>query len=335
MPRFIPFSAPVQASGFPQQRYLGVYVPGWTYLTRVECSGKMSGAEHHRSKKARYDLVLVPRDDAGRSKSVRFAPWQIYLTLGGSVVVIIATVLALLVYTPVGILFPIENPALVNKYSKDLVSLNQRMTVLMEQLLELREYNVKLRKALGEKVVATDSGVAVVGSPRSQKPDGRPTDTRARTAPDVTRVDFPRATFAMAATSTMMQENRQVVFPAVMPAEGYLTRGFDSSRRHYGIDIAGSTGSLVRASADGYVVFAGWTSSDGNQIILSHPGGYLTFYKHNQSLLIPANAAVKRGEPIALLGSSGETSAGPHIHFEVWKDGVPIDPSGVVLNFNF
>jgi len=293
----------------------------------------MSGAQHHKSKKARYDLVLVPRDDAGQSKSVRFAPWQIYLTLGGSVVVIIAAVLALLVYTPVGVLIPLENPALVNRYSKDLVSMNQRVTVLMEQLLELREYNVKLRKALGEKVVATDSGVAVVGSPRSEGAGGRQVVAGSNNPPPMTRTEPPRVVFA--AASAMTQENRQVAFPAVMPAEGYLTRGFDSSQRHYGLDIAGSTGSLVRASADGYVVFAGWTSADGNQIILSHPGGFLTFYKHNQSLLVPANAVVKRGEPIALLGSSGETSAGPHVHFEVWKEGVPIDPAGVVLNFNF
>jgi len=293
----------------------------------------MSGAQHHKSKKARYDLLLVPRDDAGQSKSIRFAPWQIYLTLGGSVVVIIAAILALLVYTPVGVLIPLENPALVNRYSKDLVSMNQRVTVLMEQLLELREYNVKLRKALGEKVVATDSGVAVVGSPRSEGAGGRQVVAGNNNPPPMTRTEPPRVIFA--AASAMTQENRQVAFPAVMPAEGYLTRGFDSSQRHYGLDIAGSTGSLVRASADGYVVFAGWTSADGNQIILSHPGGFLTFYKHNQSLLVPANAVVKRGEPIALLGSSGETSAGPHVHFEVWKEGVPIDPAGVVLNFNF
>ncbi len=295
----------------------------------------MSGAQHHKSKKARYDLVLVPRDDAGQAKSVRLAPWQIYLTLGGSVIVIVAAVLALLFYTPVGILIPLENPSLINKYSKDLVTLNQRMTVLMEQLLELREYNVKLRKALGERVVATDSGVAVVGSPRNEKPDGRQVDGRGVKTPEVTRTDLPRTAFGAAATAALMQENRQVVFPAMMPAEGYLTRGFEASQRHYGIDIAGSTGSLVRASADGYVVFAGWTSNDGNQIILSHPGGFLTFYKHNQSLLSQSNAAVKRGEPIALLGSSGETSAGPHVHFEVWKDGVPIDPASVVLNYNF
>ena len=295
----------------------------------------MSGDEHHKSKRARYDLVLVPRDDAGQAKSVRFAPWQIYLSFGGAVLLIVVVVLALLAYTPVGVLIPIENPALVNKYAKELLSLNQRVTVLMEQLVELREYNVKLRTALGEKVVATDSGVSVVGSPRNEGATAGQAERRERRSSDAPRVDLPRVLLGQATTAVLLQENRQVAFPAVMPADGYLTRGYDASQRHYGIDLAGTTGSLVRASADGSVVFAGWTRYDGNQVILSHPGGFLTFYKHNQSLLVPAGAMVKRGDAIALLGSSGETSEGPHVHFEVWKDGVPIDPASVVLNYNF
>jgi murein DD-endopeptidase MepM/ murein hydrolase activator NlpD len=63
-------------------------------------------------------------------------------------------------------------------------------------------------------------------------------------------------------------------------------------------------------------------------LIVSHGGGYLTVYKHNQSLLAGMQAVVKRGEPIAMLGTSGKTSLGPHLHFEVWKDGRPQDPEG-------
>ena len=126
-----------------------------------------------------------------------------------------------------------------------------------------------------------------------------------------------------------------MVFPVVLPAEGYLTRGFDPAVRHYGVDIAGNVGSPVHAAADGHVVFAGWTIEDGNEIIISHPGGFLTFYKHNQSLLAVMNASVRRGDLIALLGNTGETSAGPHVHFEIWKDGVPVDPANYVLNLNF
>ena len=295
----------------------------------------MAGDQHHKSKKTRYDVLLVPRDDAGKAKSVRFAPWQVYLLVIGSLALVVAAVLVLLVYTPVGTLVPIENPGLVNKYSKELVSLNQRMTSMMEQLLELREYNVKLRKALGEKVVATDSGVAVVGSPRVEKSDAKKNNVRELKTPQIARGEISRAMLGPASMPQGSQEVSRVAFPVVLPIEGYITRGFEPALRHYGLDIAGSSGSTIHASADGYVVFAGWTSDDGNKIIVSHAGGFLTFYKHNQSLLTTANLYVRRGQPIALLGNSGETSVGPHVHFEIWKDGVPVNPANYILNLNF
>lgn len=295
----------------------------------------MATDEHHRSKKVRYDLVLVPRDDAGHAKSVRFSPWQVYALVVGSLILIVVIVVALLMYTPIGAFIPIENAELVNRYSKELVSLNERMASLMEQLVELREYNVKLRKALGEQVVATDSGVAVVGSPRSAKAEGRRETGREQRTTEVAGAQVPRSSFSIQSVQQVVQEQHQVVFPVVLPAEGYISRGFDADRRHYGLDIAGKMGTLVNAAADGYVVFAGWTSDDGNKVILSHSGGFLTFYKHNQSLLKSAPAFVRRGEPIALLGSSGQTSTGPHLHFEIWKDGVPVDPANYILNLNF
>jgi murein DD-endopeptidase MepM/ murein hydrolase activator NlpD len=295
----------------------------------------MAGDQHHRSKKTRYDVLLVPRDDAGTAKSVRFAPWQVYLLVAGSLVLVVAAVISLLVYTPVGTLIPIENPGLVNRYSKELVALNQRMTSMMEQLLELREYNVKLRKALGEKVVATDSGVAVTGTPRNDKSDPNKKGVGEPKATEVSRGEIARAMLGSAPAQQVAQEITRVVFPVVLPTEGYITRGFEPALRHYGLDIAGSIGSTVHASADGYVVFAGWTSDDGNKIIISHTGGFLTFYNHNQSLLSAANTFVRRGQPIALLGNTGETSLGPHVHFEIWKDGVPVNPANYILNLNF
>jgi murein DD-endopeptidase MepM/ murein hydrolase activator NlpD len=79
------------------------------------------------------------------------------------------------------------------------------------------------------------------------------------------------------------------------------------------------------------VVFAGWTYEDGNLLVISHGSGYLTVYKHNQALMKSPAMAVKRGELIALLGSSGQTSLGPHLHFEVWKDGIAQDPNEFLL----
>jgi murein DD-endopeptidase MepM/ murein hydrolase activator NlpD len=256
------------------------------------------------------------------------------LVIGGGVVAFLAVIYVALVFTPLGPLLPIENPELEHRYSQELLSLNQRLTKMMEELVEMREYNVRLRKALGENVALTDSGVAVIE--RRRERDSEPGERqRERVLWSPTQIEdrspLARAQFLPIARD----EAQQIVFPVILPVEGYITRGFDAAQRHYGIDIAGRTGSLINAAADGHVVFSGWTSDDGNKVILSHRGGFLTVYKHNQSLLTSPNAFVRRGEPIALLGNTGRTSSAPHLHFEIWKDGVPVDPAAYILNFDF
>jgi len=294
----------------------------------------MPADQHHKSKKVRYDLLLVPRDDASRSRSVRFAPWQVYSLIGGSVLAIVAIVLVLLIFTPIGGLVPIENPELVNRYGKELISMNQRMTVLMEELVELREYNVKLRRALGENVAPTDSTLVSRGAPAVARVDTR-TQGEQPSRGEAERTNHTvRAIVRPSSMQPIELERHEVVFPVVMPTEGYVTRGYVPDQRHYGLDIAGKIGTPVCAATDGHVVFAGWTVDAGYKIILSHVGGFLTFYEHNQALLTVVGAIVKRGEPIALLGNTGETSLGPHVHFEIWKDGVPVDPANYVLNLN-
>jgi murein DD-endopeptidase MepM/ murein hydrolase activator NlpD len=112
-----------------------------------------------------------------------------------------------------------------------------------------------------------------------------------------------------------------------------MTRGFDPEHNHFGLDIAGKTGNLIVAAADGKIVFSGWTYDGGYIVIVSHASGFMSFYKHNQSLLKSSGSFVRRGEPIATLGNSGTTSSGPHLHFEIWKDGIPVDPSIYMINF--
>lgn len=253
------------------------------------------------------------------------------MLLSSGIALIVLFVLAM-IYTPLGQIVPIPNPELERKYGEQLVDLNSRMNTMMEQLIELRMYNVKLRNALGEIATATDSGV--ISSPRVQEPPPQDLGRQDRPSPiESGGMGYPSGMEPTFASMVAADEGTRlsVVFPAMMPAQGYLTRGFDAEQRHFGIDIAGKTGTPVVAAADGYVVFSGWTYQDGQVLILSHSGGFLTYYKHNQSLLKSANIFVRRGEPIALLGNSGRTSSGPHLHFEVWKDGAPVDPARYLL----
>lgn len=118
--------------------------------------------------------------------------------------------------------------------------------------------------------------------------------------------------------------------PTQMPVQGFISQKFSEDyifpeRSHRGIDVAGKTGSAILAAASGRTVFSGWTPHYGNCILIAHTDGYMTFYGHNQLNLKDVSVKVLKSEPIAMLGTSGNSSA-PHLHFEIWKDGIPVDP---------
>ncbi|HEY6907521.1 MAG TPA: M23 family metallopeptidase, partial [Ignavibacteriaceae bacterium] len=102
---------------------------------------------------------------------------------------------------------------------------------------------------------------------------------------------------------------------------------------HMGIDFVIKTGTPVYATANGFVIFADYTTNDGYMIIIDHNNGYISVYKHCSVLLKRSRETVLQGETIALSGNTGEISTGPHLHFEIWKEGEPVDPKSVLINY--
>jgi murein DD-endopeptidase MepM/ murein hydrolase activator NlpD len=103
-----------------------------------------------------------------------------------------------------------------------------------------------------------------------------------------------------------------------------------SGTRHHGIDIAVKEGTPVKAAGSGVVSFCGWTSDLGNLIVIDHGNGFLTRYGHNSRNTVEKGDIVKQGKIIAFAGNSGRSSA-PHLHFEIWKDGIPVNPRDYLL----
>lgn len=110
------------------------------------------------------------------------------------------------------------------------------------------------------------------------------------------------------------------------PLKGYVTNNYDPAERHYGIDIVAKKNEVIKATLDGRVIFADWTLETGYTIGIQHQGNLISIYKHNASNLKKTGAYVKAGEPIAFVGGSGELSSGPHLHFELWFNGNPVNP---------
>ncbi|MEX2379350.1 MAG: M23 family metallopeptidase [Vicingaceae bacterium] len=117
------------------------------------------------------------------------------------------------------------------------------------------------------------------------------------------------------------------------PLKGTVTNTFNPAESHFGIDIVAPKNEAIKAALDGTVIFADWTVETGYVIQLQHRNNITSIYKHNSVLLKEVGQRIKAGEAIAIIGNTGKLSSGPHLHFELWKEGKAIDPMEFI-NFN-
>lgn len=115
------------------------------------------------------------------------------------------------------------------------------------------------------------------------------------------------------------------------PTKGLIINRFNPEQNHYGVDLVTEVNQPVLAVMNGTVTFANWTLETGYVIQIQHDNNFLSWYKHNAELLKRVGDYVNAGEAIAIVGNSGELSTGPHLHFELWQNGAPLNPENYIL----
>ena len=111
-----------------------------------------------------------------------------------------------------------------------------------------------------------------------------------------------------------------------VPVKGLVTNHFNSTSDHFGVDVVSDLNARISSVLPGTVIFSGWTIETGYSIFVQHESDLVSVYKHNAELLKKTGDIVKAGEAIAIIGSSGELSTGPHLHFELWYNGTALNP---------
>lgn len=124
-----------------------------------------------------------------------------------------------------------------------------------------------------------------------------------------------------------------VSFVLFAPVKGTISEGYDPKKKHFAVDVVTLKDAAVKATADGTVIFAEWTANTGFVMIIEHANNLISVYKHNAALNKEQGEFVKAGEVIAISGNTGDLTTGPHLHFELWRDGYPINPSNFI-NFD-
>ncbi len=287
-----------------------------------------------RKREKQLSILIIPDDDSD--------PLTFRLS-SNTVKVILGVAIVLVIHIFAGAAFYYKF-AVTNRYSKRLerenINLkedNRRINQMFDTVEELIDYHSRIRTALG-----VDQGFEISDRKRSQlintfRRSINMIPATEMSSDDVVSMDgtLPNKSRLNFITRTKRNYGQFANnIPNFLPVEGMVTtnfrRGDVKLPNHLGIDIAASRGTAVRAAADGIVIFANWTEGLGNLIIIYHLNGYFTYYGHNQILLKKENSFVKKGEVIALVGSSGRSTA-PHLHFEIWKDGIPVDPKEYLL----
>jgi len=270
----------------------------------------------------KYRLIILNETTFEEKLSFRLSRLNVFIVTGILVILLIFLTSYIIAFTPL----------------KEYIPGYQSITP-QKELYRLRLRADSLEKAMHSKdlVLKNIQDVIGGGSPRDTIPE-KPSDTSTvkyrniKTAPsedEVTlRNDYDKETRYNISPSKGKDgtESPTNIVNFFTPVKGTITTKFNVNDKHYGIDISASKDEPVKAALDGTVIFADFTPKTGYVIGIQHRLNYITFYKYNSILLKSPGQFVRAGEPIAIVGNSGEISSGPHLHFELWHNGNPVNP---------
>ncbi len=207
----------------------------------------------------------------------------------------------------------------------------ERLLALEDSLRLQQEYIDRFRRLLSSERPVGEAATPVVEAEAGDREVPRAAPRPAARSREATAV---AAVWSGApARRLAVGEAGGLPLPAPAPVQGFVTREFDGRTGHLGVDIATGVGSVVRSVGDGFVIFADWTYEGGNTLAVQHADGYVSVYKHNEKLLHRLGERVRARDAVAVSGNTGEISTGPHLHFELWRDGLPQDPRAFVVGW--
>lgn len=269
-----------------------------------------------------FSLLIIPSHQGIQTKSHRLGILKLLLYLSAYSLFIFIIVFLLLIVTPAGNILIMRNDASIREQNKKLFQLNRKVLLLTHELQSISAANkrLKLAIAMGDSDLAKTMRLS--GQPKMQMENPLGGNLYAVVEKIIAEKFF----------FTDRETQRKEVFFLKPVGNAFVSRGFDASKGHMGLDFAVKTGTTVAAAASGYVAFAGYTADDGYIIILVHENGYITTYKHCSGLTKKVRDRVLQGETIALSGNTGLATTGPHLHFEIWKEGQVIDPKDLLIN---
>ncbi|MFA4852307.1 MAG: M23 family metallopeptidase [Bacteroidales bacterium] len=277
--------------------------------------------------KSKYRLVIMNDETFEERVSFRLSRMNVFVVAGALIILLIIITTYIIAFTPLREYIPGYGSSESNRNIRELML---KADSLEEDLKNKDLYLFNIKNIIEGKEIAGNL---------PEKPDSTVTGydkiTFAKSKEDsILRVEMEKQdqyNIAVTENPTTSSVSSISNFFFFTPLKGMITNNYDPAEEHYGIDIVAAKNEAIKATLDGTVIFAGWTLKTGYTIALQHQENLISVYKHNSALLKKEGDYVKAGEAIAIIGETGELSTGPHLHFELWYDGVSVNPDDYMV----
>ncbi len=274
--------------------------------------------------KNRYRLVVLNDDTFEEKFALRLTPLGLLILFGSVTIIMTFLVISLVAFTP------------LREYIPGYGNVDQKRELI---ILTARA------DSLEESMEAKDWFIKNIGDVLAGKTEGKPEKPNKDTSVNYSGVNVsPSANdsllrneiesadkYSLSITDKSKPVNSISSFVFFSPVKGLVSSSFNLREEHFGTDISAKENEFIKATLDGTVVFAGFTSADGYVVQIQHSNNLVSVYKHNSEIAVRVGDYVKAGKPIAIIGNTGETSNGPHLHFELWYNGSPVNPQDYIL----
>lgn len=267
----------------------------------------------------KYRLVILNDETFEEKLSLRLSRLNVFVVVGVTTVLLVALTTIIIAFTPLREYIPGYSSTALKRQAME----NALRVDSLERILHNYEQYMMIVQGIvnGEPVNFDTGDTAGVAQPDEEAFAISSADSALRQeVEDEDRYNISRKTHS---GGKNILEN-YTFFP---PLQGVVTDDFNPTKGHFGIDIVSGEDEPVLCTLDGTVIFSSWTSDAGHVIAVQHSGDLFSIYKHNSVLLKKQGDRVMAGEAIAIVGNSGEQTTGPHLHFELWFNGSPMDPA--------
>ncbi len=269
----------------------------------------------------KYRLVILNEDTFEERLSLNLTRLNVFILGTSSIILLIVLTTILIAFTPLKEYIPGYSSTTLKKKA---ISLSYKADSLQRTIDLNEKYFESIKKVLQGEVSTVqfnkDSIIQVAKLEASQV-DLNPIKEDSLLREKVDKEDK----YSLFETATSKADF--VLFP---PVNGTISEKYDVKTKHYAVDIVVAKDTPIKATADGTVIFSEWSAQTGHVIIVEHSHGLISVYKHNAALTKAQGDLVKAGEVIAIAGNTGELTTGPHLHFELWSDGYPVNPTNFI-----